>query len=215
MWSSSEFWSVSPWKRDELHAVYLYGSHVYGTARPDSDCDAIVILKAKVESHDSLDISTVEGQTWSLKVHDKDTFQAALDRHEVYALECVSLPSAFVILQPPKPWNVKIRLDKLRETFSEKVSWDMVRAKKKFEIEHDLRRGKKSLWHALRILHFGKQIAKDGRVTNFAEANGYWEEIFTNPSVNWSDYKEVYQPIHNKLSSEFKLVAPKKQNSKR
>lgn len=28
-------------------------------------------------------------------------------------------------------------------------------------------------------------------------------------SINWKEYKQIYQPIYNRLHSEFKKVAPK------
>ncbi len=31
--------------RDQLEAVYLYGSHARGDARPDSDIDVLIVLK--------------------------------------------------------------------------------------------------------------------------------------------------------------------------
>jgi hypothetical protein len=56
---------------------------------------------------------------------------------------------------------------------------------------------------------FGTQLAKHGKIIDYSCANHYWEEIYTNPSLNWDDYKEIYQPIYNKLSTDFRLVAPK------
>jgi len=205
-----DFWKTCPWKPGELWAVYPYGSHVYGTSREDSDHDVVVVLREKIQSHDSFDLKDpISGVVWSYKTHDRETFQEAIDRHEVYALECLSLPGDKIILAPIQPWTFKLNFQRLRESFSSKISWDQVRAKKKFAVERDFHRGKKSLFHAIRILQFGIQIAASGgKVTNFQEANDYWMEIWTNPSQVWEDYDRVYRPIMNKLASDFKLLAP-------
>jgi hypothetical protein len=205
----ADFWQNCPWKPEEIWAVYPYGSHVYGTAREDSDRDVVVIPREKIQSHDSFDFTDSAGVTWSYKTHDRETFQDAIDRHEVYALECLSLPREQIILSPPRPWTFKLNFQRLRESFSSKVSWDQVRAKKKFQVESDFTRGKKSLFHAIRILQFGIQVAESGgKVTDFQSANDYWMEIWTNPSRVWDDYDQVYRPIMNKLATDFKLVAP-------
>jgi pentatricopeptide repeat protein len=70
----------------------------------------------------------------------------------------------------------------------------------------------KSLFHCLRLLVFGIQIATYGKITDYSEANHYWEDMWDKnivPSHKWEDYKAMYQPELNRLKSEFIKLCPK------
>lgn len=80
-------------------------------------------------------------------------------------------------------------------------------------------RGKKSLFHSLRILMFGIQIAQFGKIVNYEEvcsdlmklirkANELWKEIDSDPSVEWDHYHQKYKKEFNRLKSKFREVAP-------
>ncbi|MNR15785.1 hypothetical protein D3C85_1323410 [compost metagenome] len=71
---------------------------------------------------------------------------------------------------------------------------------------------KKSLFHSFRILKYGIQIAKYGRIFDYTEANYLWEEINSFETNDWEFFKTKYQPVYNELKSQFKLEAPKKEN---
>jgi len=36
-----------------------------------------------------------------------------------------------------------------------------------------------------------------------------WKDIKANESESWADYKKVYQPLYNKMKSEFRVAVPK------
>jgi hypothetical protein len=100
----------------------------------------------------------------------------------------------------------EIDYDKIREEFSRIASNSWVKCKKKLIIEKDYNPyiAKKSLFHSLRILMFGIQIMKLGKIVDFSEANIYYKDIMDSPN-DWEYLKEKYQPIYNKLKSEFRL----------
>jgi hypothetical protein len=81
-----------------------------------------------------------------------------------------------------------------------------VKCKKKLTVTEDFapRIGKKSLWHALRILDFGTQILQHGKIINFQSMNHLYDEIVNNPCDDWEFYKHKYQPIYNALRSAFR-----------
>jgi hypothetical protein len=56
---------------------------------------------------------------------------------------------------------------------------------------------------------FGIQIAKTGRIYDFAAANDLKKEVCSCTEENWDYYKNKYKPMFNKLSTEFKKLAPK------
>jgi hypothetical protein len=143
-----------------------------------------------------------------MTIYDCKRFQQRVDDHEISVLECLCLPKEH-ILQKEMDFSWTLDLGKLRESLSAKASNSFVKAKKKFEVEQQPYIAKKSLWHSLRILKFGIQIAVNGRITDFAETNDLWKEILGNPSTSWEDYKAKYQTLYNNLKTQFRLVAPK------
>lgn len=136
--------------------------------------------------------------------------------------------------------NYGLDLFKLRSLISEKASHSWVRAKKKFVVckDRNIYSGKKSLWHSLRILSFGIQIAKYGYIKNirtpimemyhnllfcdkldfcvesYSKIDFFKEHIklfvgFDNKSEDWSHYDKYFRKIYNELTTEFRKYAPK------
>lgn len=191
--------------RGEVLNIYEFGSRVYGTGGPKSDYDYIVVLKGHNNISDVKHYGFVDGT-----IYDEASFEVAIDHHEVSVLECLFLPNAHIIRECRK-FNFIIDPTRLRESFSSKASNSFVKAKKKFTVDKDKNPyiAKKSLWHSIRILKFGIQIAINGRIVNYSEANPIWEAIRDNSSDDWEDYKRTYQPIYNETKSRFKEVAPR------
>lgn len=186
-----------------IRNVYAYGSRVYGIASETADHDYIIVEDGELGREDTLSNDGVDAT-----VYDCKRFRQRIEDHEVSVLECLCLPEEH-ILKKDLEFSWQLDRSKLRESLSAKASNSFVKAKKKFEVEHQPYIAKKSLWHSLRILKFGIQIAVNGRITDFAEANGLWKEIAANPSVVWEDYKQEYQMLYNNLKTQFRLVAPK------
>jgi predicted nucleotidyltransferase len=181
--------------------IYPYGSKVYGTHNENSDNDYIVVCEGFAGLYDQLDDVTF---------YDEKTFQEAIDRHEISVLECLFLPPNLII-QQTKDFNFELNLNQLRCSFSAKASNSFVKAKKKLTVEKDFNVyiAKKSLFHSLRILIFGIQIAKYGKIIDFSEANSLWKDIKEINADDWNFFKKIFQPIYNKLSSDFRILAPK------
>lgn len=185
--------------------LYRYGSSIYSTVNPSSDIDYIAVMSGEVGEEHSL--SNNETIRIDVTLYDARRFRQQLDNHEISVIECLCLPATHVLYaQEAFPWTMD--RGKLRESLSAKSSNSFVKAKKKFEVEHEPYIAKKSLWHSLRILNFGIQIATTGAIQDFTAANHWWKDILANPSVTWDDYKTVYQPIYNALKTEFRKVAP-------
>jgi predicted nucleotidyltransferase len=184
--------------KENIVAIYPYGSRVYGTANDKSDYDFIVV-------HNT-DFPTQEIVCGNMNIHfyDVATFQKALDDHENWAIECYFLPKDKII-QDTNMFSFTLDKSKLRTNFSAKASNSFVKCKKKF-IDGELYIGQKSLFHSLRIISFGIHLATEGKLY-YDTANGFYDEILKYD--NWEALKEKYQPIYNKLSSEFRIVAPK------
>lgn len=185
-----------------IRNMYAYGSRVYGTAGPTSDYDYIIVEDGEVGKEDTLSNDGVDAT-----VYDCKRFRQRIEDHEISVLEMHILKKELIFPTLVPLWQLD--RSKLRESLSAKASNSFVKAKKKFEVEQQPYIAKKSLWHSLRILKFGIQIAVHGRITDFAEANGLWKAIADNPSGVWEDYKQDYQVLYNNLKTQFRLVAPK------
>lgn len=192
---------------DKLVELYPYGSRVYGCANAQSDYDMIAVYTSdfgKKEFTGSLIHVTAYGMI---------AFDSQLFMQEISAIECISLPQEALLIHKSDP-VYKLNLSRLRSSVSEKASHSFVKAKKKLTVENsfDPYRGKKSLFHSLRVIIFGCQIAMYGKVTDFSAANHYWKDIVLNNSNDWQYYYGIYKPEFNKLMTEFRKLAPKEPN---
>ena len=193
---------LNPKNNDEIYAIYKYGSHVYGTTRHDSDYDFIIVTDDD-ESINNVDVPSVDINSYTL-----EEFQHKLDNNEMWALECVFSTPVY----SKHTFNVTIDIHKLRAFVSRYSSQTFHKAKKKFTSPYDkegeLLRGKKSLFHSLRVIMFGIQIAKHQKIIDYQEANNYLIEIMNNPSDKWEDY--IYLKLeYNALMTAFRKLAPK------
>ncbi len=198
-------------QNSDILCIYPYGSRVYGTADETSDHDFIVVVtdnstkEPKVQFRDqSLDRAV------DFTLYSASMFQKLLDIHEISAIECISLPHDRLIISRQN-FDFKLDLKQLRDSVSARASNSWVKTKKKLTVLADYNPyiGKKSLFHSLRILMFGKQIAMFGKVVDFAVANHYWYEIVDANTDVWEYYKAKYQQAYNDMATQFRAVAPK------
>lgn len=197
----------------EFSALYLFGSRLYGTATKDSDYDYILILPQGVAKTDSL---VIDGEH-HYQVYTENEWIYKISNHDIAALECLSIPED-PASQNPEDYSVyfNLNLNKLRESISTISNNSWVKAKKKLIIsgDYDKKAGMKSAFHAIRILRFGIQVARQGKISNYKECNWLWLEIEKlgreyDADILWEKINEKYKPLFNATSSEFKALAPK------
>lgn len=191
------------WIRKHALNIYPYGSVVYGTYEDGiSDKDYIVILPPYLYQ---LDKQQWECGNEQYILYATKTWREKLNRHDIDALECQFLPPELVIKQTIT-FDFTLVTAKLRQSISHASSNSWVKCKKKLTVEKDYapRVGKKSLWHALRILQFGTQLMDHKRIINYASCSAYHDEIVNNSNNDWEYYKAHYQPIYNMMKSQFK-----------
>lgn len=182
--------------------IYQYGSRVYGTNVQASDFDFIIILKDKPRqqfSDNSIDITfyTIE------------EFQKRIDDHEISALECLFLPKG-KIWKSEHRFKFTLDKQKLRHSLSAKSSNSFVKSMKKLTVEQDYDAvvGKKSLFHAFRIIDFGIQLALYSTIHDYTTMNDIYFDILECDD-NWEVLSNEYKTKYNSLMSQFRLVAPK------
>ena len=208
---------------DNIISVYLYGSMVYGTANAGSDYDFIAIVKDKHSIRLTSEVIKIakEGlgiemkKTLQADVHayTEEEFLTALNGMEISFLECVNGKSAnfHKTLIYGKEYSMPpINVTVLRESLSSKASNSWVKSKKKLQVlspDYAPKIGKKSAWHALRIIMYGIQLATVGKIENIVCANGIYQSIMQ--CGEWADIDRQFRATYNSLSTEFRKVAPK------
>jgi hypothetical protein len=175
--------------------VYNYGSSVYGCVTEKSDNDFIVV----VDSEETIYYS-VHNDEGDFTVYSKPLFIRRLKEHHITCMECV-----FQCKNDPFVQYFKLVPDLLRREISAVSSNSFVKCKKKLAQGEDYI-AKKSMFHSIRILMFGIQIAKFGRIIDYGEAN-YLLPIIMKMNT-WEEIKDYCQSNFNHLKSEFKKLAP-------
>ena len=191
---------------DKVLNMYCFGSHLYGSERPDSDMDIIVITTNDF-GYDGETITTLDdGITYDFSIYSEDSWLKKCEDNHINALEVISIPMSINIIKESKRFEVKINLIKVRESISATVSNSWAKANKKLNVEKDLNPhiAKKSLWHCFRILMYGIQVCKLGKIVDFKEANYLYDEIVLNECNDWTFYKNKYQETLNNMRTEFR-----------
>lgn len=175
--------------------VYSYGSWTYGTQNEKSDLDFIVV-------GDNVSTESQIHSWGDLHLFSTSDFIQKIKEHEISALECLFLPEK--LKQEYFKIEFTLNLEVLRHSISQKSSNSWVKAKKKLEVEKELYIAQKSLFHSLRILTFGIELAQTGKITNYNQSQ-LWKMVLDCPPEKWSSLK----PLYNSLKSKFKEVCPK------
>lgn len=193
---------------DNVLNVFVYGSHLYGSYDESSDIDYIIVAREWFDSDD------VNAQVYTV-----EQFRMALDRHDIQAMECVCAPAAFV-MKNGYEWKVPdIDRQKLRMSISTIASNSWVKGKKKLLVsgDYDVKLAIKSVFHSLRILDYGIQIATSGKVYEWDSMNYVLEDLrklsYQREDL-WNAIDTKYRKVFNSKSSEFKSLAPKDSTTK-
>lgn len=193
-----------PINTSEVLLAGYFGSYVYGTNNEQSDVDVVIVTK-----HKSIDM-TINGVDY--QILSEQDFIKKLNLHQIMPLETFFLPNDKIIHEQNgyrESLNFSISTKTLRHSLSQTASNSFVKCKKKLTMEQELDYvGLKSLYHSLRILTFGIDMATHGEITNYSVCNDLYHEII-NEEPNWDKLKEKYQPIYNKLSTDFRKVTMK------
>lgn len=204
--------ALSPADQEKVANIYLIGSRVYQTHRPDSDFDYLLLLRGTGE------IEEIETPEMSLHLVPEDRFRQALLDLEVEFVEALFHP-----LKEEIKLEFSLNKSKLRSSFSRKADHSYVKGKKKIIIESqnpslteeereaELFRGRKSLFHAFRILEFGIQLATSNQI-NF-NCSDLWNEFssfdFSSGEESWKQWEAIFRPRFNQKKSQFRLCCPK------
>jgi len=182
--------------------IFLFGSRLYGTDVPESDYD-YVIVSDDVDNEYHYETYEVD-----LHIYSESKFRELLDAHDIQTLEC------YYQMDDELRAYLDFKLDKwkLRKTVSSIANNSYVKCKKKLLDGEDYI-GLKSLFHSVRILDLGIQIARGEDPIDFTNRFEDYNYIMKIGS-DWDKLNSEYKPVVNKLSSQFRKLCPKPQETK-
>ena len=204
-----------------VRVVEHYGSTVYGTRTDKSDIDIIAIcdsdedLYAIYQSKDYPEFSDYSREV-DLHIISTRTFQELLDEHDIMSLE-----TYYQMHEDDKElFEFTLDLDKLRRKISAVVNNSWSKARKKLDIpEEDDYIALKSLFHSIRILSYGIDLARDGKIDfknilidgDKISCSSFWKQLQYEYSqgFRWKEFKAEYTPLQNSNATTFRLLAPK------
>ena len=205
---------------DKPLIVQEYGSSVYGTTTPKSDIDLVCITLSEEDYYDiyqSKDYYFADKFDTNIDLHaiSKNKFQMLLNEHDIMALE---IYYQFNNIEQ-EMFNFSLDLDKLRRRVSAICGNSWSKARKKLEIpEEDDYIALKSLFHSIRILSYGIDLAETGNIDfknvlingNKIKCSELLKMIMEeyDSGWRWEEFKEKYTPIQNKNATEFRKIAP-------
>ncbi len=180
---------------DEIHSISLFGSQVYRTSDKQSDYDYIVLTNTKINNQE------IKHPVANVHIYTIEHFKDMLRNHKIQAMES--------LFYNDMDFDFKLDLSKLRHEISSVSSNSFVKAKKKIIVEKDeYYIGIKSLFHAIRIIDFGTQIAEQGSIKDFSSMNWLWKEL-KSQHWTWEELNTKYKPLLNEKMTEFRKLAPK------
>lgn len=184
-----------------IKAIFLFGSRVYQTHNQFSDYDFYVIANT---SYSDIEIKE---DNYNIHINSPDVFLKRLKSHHPGAIECFYSPKNTKVIYNFDMSDFTLNEITLRHAFAHYASNSWVKAKKKLE-QGDYNIGIKSLFHSLRILDFGIQLAKFDNIEDFTSSNHIYEKL-CNKHWSWAELNEEFKPLRNKLSTEFRLITKK------
>ena len=190
----------------EVLNIYQYGSRVYNCFTNQSDYDYVVIVTDDYKNF----IDNIELEDYHFNFYKLSQWQDMVNRNTIETLECIFVDDKFRIKESIK-FDITINQVELRKSISKVCSNSYDKCRKKLIIEKDFAPyiAKKSLWHCIRILKFGIQCAKYGKIVDYTEANKYYEDIVLNESNEWEYYKSNWHVFCNNLRTEFRKYSEK------
>lgn len=193
-----------------VQEMYLYGSRMYETHRHDSDYDYIVIVDEYPKEG-----TLVIHEDYSFHLYTPDAFRRALDNHDVAIVETV-------YLHQDVPEDFTLDNNKLRVAFSTVANHSWVKGKKKLIVsaDYDKLAGIKSVFHSIRILDYGIQLATTNSIHRPKEYNWLMDELYSlaekyERDELWDLIDTRYRSLFKDLKSQFKGHAPKPLTSQR
>lgn len=181
----------------DVVCIYPYGSRVYGSHTDESDHDWIIVYRSSMLPSGAFRDNAISSdylKTHQAVCYSRSGFRNAVDTYDIVALECTFLPEGSPLMEdmkfPVRKWVPKEMASAIISKAS--ASWHLARMH-----SDDDERTKKNVYHALRILRFGEQMAETGRIVDYSVANALKREIMEDEAF----FRDKYLPMFNEASA--------------
>ncbi|OLP85292.1 hypothetical protein AK812_SmicGene33711 [Symbiodinium microadriaticum] len=145
----------------------------------NQDLLAIVDEAKKVIASGSKEAQFLRGRC-EVSVYERDFWLRRLEAMDLTMLTCISTPKRFVLLEidDPRVRNLTLPLDILEESVASYAEYTWLKAHRRMDGKgKDLYSAAKNCYFAFRILCFGQQLLRDGRIPDLTAANAKYEVI--------------------------------------
>lgn len=188
---------INPYR---IKNVYIFGSQVYGTAQKDSDVDV------KMIANNSVPEIELNCGRYNIHVITPDEFRNKLKQHHIGSIECLMADENFR-LKEEIDWQFKLNIVSLRHSVAHTASNSWVKCRKKLEFgEYYI--GIKSMFHSLRIVDFGIQIARHGKIVDYSSMNYIWNQL-NGKTWTWEELDKTFREIRNTNNTLFRNLTTK------
>jgi len=177
--------------------LFPFGSRVYGTARPDSDHDYLAVAPPGPRVHTGEEF---RHGTANVTVFNSADWADQLMAHKVHCLEAYFLPDG----RCRRAFSFVLDRRRLYVALTAKASESWERALRKLDAGGRPLLAWKGIFHALRILHFGVQIATLGTIADYGGANGYWRALLTEARTERAWHEDRFGPEYFRLAEAFR-----------
>ena len=181
--------------------IYPYGSRVYGTDDEWSDNDYIIVYKRSLLPSGSFKDNAISSNDYEIQgtCYSRGGFIDAINNYQISALECIFLPEDMIVQN-----TIKFKMTKFYEKdFIKKIitvaSNSAHHGKLSFK-EDDVDNSKKNMFHALRILSFGKQI-KDNQSIDYSSTNDIKKELENDEEYNFRYWWDIFLKYSDELKN--------------
>jgi hypothetical protein len=165
--------------------IYPYGSQVYGTNRPESDHDFIIVARGSMLKNGAFKNNAISNSDRTIQgiVYSRGGFLNAIDTYDIAALESIFLPKDMIVQSKIEFGIRKWRSEDLVKALITKSSASFYAARNHLKADM-IERSKRGTFHAIRILMFGQQLKKDQKITKFSAANKLYKHIMDDSNFN-------------------------------
>jgi hypothetical protein len=184
---------------DDVLNIYPYGSIVYGNNTEFSDYDYIIVYKRSLLPSGAFKDNAISSNDREIQAtcYSRGGFIDAINNYQMPALECIFLPEDKII---KKTFNFKINKFDEKEMCKKVVSlasssWHNATLSYKDE---NFDYVSKNIYHALRILDFGKQIKDNQKIIEYSALNALKNRIY-NEDCNPKHWLGLFMELSKKL----------------
>lgn len=177
---------------NEVLAAFRVGSQVYGTDRPESDRDYMLVLNTPVRVEDVARSPRVD-----VVVRGVQGFKDSLWSGNIFSVECVCAPLPLKGAAEFSTFKIKERTHLQRVLFSalEKAKADFNKGVKVND--------PKRVYHAFRVLRFAQQILRTGYIHDFTVAREIYETVMTEPKPLDEAFAKAFDDQYRSIRDSF------------